>query len=173
MTSRVDARSVRTTVITPIGELLLTANVVGVTGIHFDGRWPADAVLAASSDAFDDVILREARAQLDEYFVGRRRAFSLPLSLGGTPFQRQVWEMPQHVHCGETASYRSIAERIGNPRAVRAVGAANGQNPVPIVVPCHRIIGTTGSLVGFGGGLACKRWLLEHEGALTTELIAN
>lgn len=173
MTSRVDPGSVRTTVATPIGELLLTANSIGVTGIYFDGRWPTDAAIAPAVEAPDDAILREARTQLDDYFAGRRRTFSLPLSLGGTPFQRQVWEMLQRVQFGETTSYRSIAERIGNPRAVRAVGAANGQNPVPIVVPCHRIIGATGSLVGFGGGLACKRWLLEHEGVLTTELIPD
>jgi methylated-DNA-[protein]-cysteine S-methyltransferase len=173
MTSRVDASSVRTAVSTPIGELLLTANAFGLTGIHFEKRWPTDAETATLLDAPDDTILREARTQLDEYFVGGRRAFSLPLSLGGTSFQQQVWEMLQQVQFGETTSYRSIAERIGNPRAVRAVGAANRQNPVPIVVPCHRIIGATGSLVGFGGGLACKRWLLEHEGALTPELMTD
>ncbi len=104
--------------------------------------------------------------QLAEYFAGQRRRFTLPLDLRGTPFQLRVWEMLQAIEYGEIRSYRQVAVAIGQPRAVRAVGAANGQNPVAIVVPCHRVLGSDGALTGYGGGLALKRWLLELEGAL-------
>jgi methylated-DNA-[protein]-cysteine S-methyltransferase len=104
--------------------------------------------------------------QLAEYFAGRRRTFDLELALAGTPFQRRAWAALRRIPFGETRSYQQQAAAIGNPRAMRAVGAANGRNPVPIVVPCHRVIGKDGSLVGFGGGLACKQWLLAHEAAV-------
>ena len=105
-----------------------------------------------------------ARRQLAEYFAGLRRDFDLTLSPSGTVFQREVWAALEAIPFGATCCYSDIAERIGRPRAVRAVGAANGKNPIAIVVPCHRMIGRDGSLTGYGGGLDRKRWLLEHEG---------
>lgn len=129
-------------------------------GLHFlDGR-EGDAPARSSEDAgaFDDV-----RRQLDEYFAGTRRHFELTLAPEGTAFQRQVWVELCRIPFGETISYRDLAERIGNPRAVRAVGLANGANPIAIVVPCHRVIGANGSLTGYGGGLDRKRFLLSLE----------
>lgn len=106
--------------------------------------------------------------QLDEYFQAKREKFDLPLSVSGTPFQQDVWSALQQIPFGQTVSYSQIANRIGRPRAVRAVGAANGANPIPIVIPCHRVIGANGSLTGFGGGLPNKELLLELEGAVRT-----
>ncbi len=106
-----------------------------------------------------------ARTQLAEYFIGTRRTFDLPLAPRGTPFQRAVWEALAEIPFGTTWSYRVLAARIGNPAAVRAVGGANGRNPLPIVLPCHRVIGADGTLTGFGGGLPTKAFLLRHERA--------
>jgi len=155
---------------TPVGSLLLTANDTAITGIYFptldrkpksragwvadDGKRPASALLA------------RARQQLSEYFAGSRTTFDLPLEPGGTAFQQSVWDALRTIPYGTTMSYGAIARRLGDARATRAVGAANGQNPIPIVVPCHRVVGARGELTGFGGGLDRKRWLLEHEGAL-------
>ncbi len=111
-------------------------------------------------------LLEEVQRQLAAYFAGELRRFDLPLALDGTVFQRRVWQRLLSVEYGETASYQTIADSIGNPKAVRAVGAANGRNPVAIVVPCHRIVGSSGQLIGYGGGLWRKEWLLRHEGAL-------
>ena len=113
-------------------------------------------------------LLEEVQRQLDAYFAGELRCFDLPLDLEGTPFQRQVWQQLLSVGYGQTASYQEIAVAIDNPKAVRAVGAANGRNPVAIIVPCHRIIGSGGraKLTGYGGGLWRKEWLLRHEGVL-------
>ncbi|MHB8055173.1 MAG: methylated-DNA--[protein]-cysteine S-methyltransferase [Candidatus Aminicenantales bacterium] len=108
-------------------------------------------------------VLAAGARQLGEYFAGKRRVFDLPLDLNGTPFQREVWGALQKVPFGETTSYGEIARRIGRPAAVRAVGAANGRNPVSIIVPCHRIVGADGRLTGYGGGLWRKEWLLRHE----------
>jgi O-6-methylguanine DNA methyltransferase len=106
-------------------------------------------------------------AQLGAYFRGERRSFDLPLSMAGTPFQQRVWQALRDIPFGETVSYGEVARRIGAPDAFRAVGAANGQNPVPIIVPCHRVIGASGALTGFGGGIERKRWLLDHERAVS------
>ena len=111
-------------------------------------------------------MLRETRRQLEDYFAGERRDFDLPLSPHGTEFQCEVWLTLAHIPYGETWSYRDLAQRIGRPSATRAVGAANGRNPLPIVLPCHRVIGADGSLTGFGGGLPTKAFLLRLEGAL-------
>ncbi len=108
-------------------------------------------------------LLDKAAAQLQEYFNGKRTHFDLPLSLAGTPFQRSVWSALQDIPWGETRSYKDIAVKIGNPKATRAVGGANHRNPIPIVIPCHRVVGSDGSLTGFGGGLPMKRHLLEIE----------
>jgi methylated-DNA-[protein]-cysteine S-methyltransferase len=107
--------------------------------------------------------LREARAQLVAYFAGKLLAFDLDLAPRGTDFQRRVWNELRRIPYGDTTSYIELARRIGNPNAMRAVGAANGANPIAIIVPCHRVIGHDGKLVGFGGGLPAKRWLLDHE----------
>lgn len=111
-------------------------------------------------------LVEETIRQLAEYFAHGRRDFDLPLALDGTPFQRQVWGQLLTVPYGKTASYLDIANGLGNPKSIRAVGAANGQNPISIIVPCHRIIGSNGKLIGYGGGLWRKEWLLRHEGAL-------
>jgi methylated-DNA-[protein]-cysteine S-methyltransferase len=114
-------------------------------------------------------LLVEAERQLAEYFAGRRQRFALPLDPSGTTFQRDVWDALQTIPFGETRSYAQIAKQIGQPRAVRAVGAANGRNPLSIVVPCHRVVGSTGALTGFAGGLAVKARLLALEGRATAE----
>ena len=105
----------------------------------------------------------EVKRQLDQYFKGRLKSFDLELKTGGTPFQQQVWEALAKIPYGSTISYGDLAVQIGNPKAVRAVGLANGRNPIPIIIPCHRVIGKNGSLTGFGGGLDVKRFLLELE----------
>jgi methylated-DNA-[protein]-cysteine S-methyltransferase len=110
-------------------------------------------------------LMREALRQFRLYFAGELRSFDLPLELVGTDFQKRVWNELRNIPYGETRSYGQLAERIGAPRAVRAVGAANGRNPIPIIVPCHRVIGSSGKLVGFGGGLEWKRMLLDLEAA--------
>ncbi|HKA87564.1 MAG TPA: methylated-DNA--[protein]-cysteine S-methyltransferase [Haliangiales bacterium] len=113
-------------------------------------------------------VLARARAQLAEYFAGERTEFDLPLGPSGTAFQESVWKALQGIPYGETVSYGTIAARIGRPSAVRAVGAANGANPIAIVIPCHRVIGADGSLTGYGGGELRKKWLLDHERAVAS-----
>ncbi|WP_147652133.1 methylated-DNA--[protein]-cysteine S-methyltransferase [Vulcaniibacterium gelatinicum] len=150
---------------TPVGALLLAADATGLRHIEFpEARHPAKP--GADWREGDDALLRETRRQLDEYFAGARRSFDLPLAPHGTPFQLMVWRALATIPYGATLSYAGLATRVGKPNAVRAVGAANGRNPLPIVLPCHRVIGADGSLTGFGGGLPVKRFLLELEGAL-------
>ena len=147
------------TLTTPVGELMLTADADGaLTAVHLPGRH-------GSTDGMqrDDALLEPARRQLTEYFAGERRDFDLPLRPAGAPFQLRVWEQLLTVPYGETASYGEIAAELGAPTASRAVGAANGRNPIAIVVPCHRVIGANGSLTGYAGGLECKRALLDLE----------
>jgi methylated-DNA-[protein]-cysteine S-methyltransferase len=140
----------------PVGLLRLTASGHALTGVALN----AEGVPTAATP---DGVLGVAVRQLGEYFAGSRRAFDLPLEPAGTPFQQRVWMALVEIPFGETAAYGEIASRIGRPDAVRAVGAANGQNPIPIIIPCHRVIGADGSMTGFGGGLPMKRWLLAHE----------
>jgi methylated-DNA-[protein]-cysteine S-methyltransferase len=143
---------------TPIGTLGLTASERGLTSV----RWNARGLADDSSRLLDD-----AAAQLDAYFAGELTEFDLPLDLDGTEFQRQCWLALATIPYGQTVSYGEQARRLGlGPDAARAVGSANGQNPIPVILPCHRVIGANGSLTGFGGGLNLKRFLLEHEGAL-------
>lgn len=111
-------------------------------------------------------MLDRAERQLMEYFDGTRTTFDLPLEPSGTEFQLRVWELLRRIPYGVTTSYGVLARKLGDPQKSRAVGAANGANPIPIIVPCHRVVGSNGELTGFGGGLERKRWLLEHEGAL-------
>jgi methylated-DNA-[protein]-cysteine S-methyltransferase len=149
---------------TPIGVLTLAADDSGLQRIDFPPPRlpPAGSAWREGSNA----VLVETRKQLEEYFAGRRRTFDLPLAPQGTEFQRTVWTRLAEIPFGSTWSYRDLAERIGRPSAMRAVGAANGRNPLPIVLPCHRVIGADGSLTGFGGGLPTKAFLLRLEGAL-------
>jgi methylated-DNA-[protein]-cysteine S-methyltransferase len=145
----------------PIGRLRLVADAQGLREIWFETgrhrREPA-SVWVRSADA-----LAFARVQLEEYFAGTRQVFELPLHPLGTPFQLTVWNELARIPFGATISYGELARRIGQPQAMRAVGAANGRNPLPIVLPCHRVIGANGSLTGFGGGLPTKRFLLAME----------
>jgi len=145
----------------PVGSLLLAVSERGLLALEFGpGRTPAGWVES------EEKIAPFAR-QLEEYFAGRRRQFNLPLDLRGTDFQKRCWRALLKIPYGETRSYADIARAIGKPSAVRAVGLANGQNPIAIIVPCHRVIGSDGSLTGYGGGLENKRRLLELEGALS------
>jgi methylated-DNA-[protein]-cysteine S-methyltransferase len=143
----------RTTVDSPIGPIELVAEDGALREIRFGGGVEDDP----------DDVTRAAEQQLAEYFAGARRTFELPLAPEGTAFQRRVWDALLEVPYGVTTSYKAIAERIGAPAAVRAVGAANGANPLPIVIPCHRIVGASGALTGYGGGLPIKRALLDLE----------
>ena len=149
---------------TPIGQLIVASNGVAVAGVWMANARPDDERWEDQRGI--DRVLIEARRQLVAYFAGRLRAFEIPLAPNGTEFQRRVWSALTKIPYGTTISYGDLARRLRNSAAVRAVGAANGRNPIPIIVPCHRVIGSDGSLTGFGGGLDRKRWLLEHEGAL-------
>jgi methylated-DNA-[protein]-cysteine S-methyltransferase len=150
-----------TTVGSPIGELLLTARHGVLTGLFM----PAEAREAPAGAARDDAAFAALRHELDEYFAGRRQVFGVPVSPPGTEFQQRVWDELQRIPYGHTITYAELAARIGRPTAIRAAGAANGANPISIVIPCHRVIGSNGSLTGYGGGLAAKRALLDLEGA--------
>src|ERR1700722_16847760 len=145
----------------PIGELTLTAVGGVLTGVHKNEQRPLPKIPADSQR--DDAGLAHVVAQLEAYFAGELTDFELPTKLQGTEFQRRVWGSPCEIPYGETISYGELARWVGNPKASRAVGLANGRNPVAIVVPCHRVIGADGSLTGYGGGLDRKVWLLEHE----------
>ena len=145
----------------PVGKLLLAADDDGLRYVGFElGRHP---VWVGDDWLRDAAPLAPARDQLLAYFAGELMAFDLQLAPHGSAFQLGVWEQLRRIPYGATISYGELAQRIGDPAAARAVGAANGQNPLPIVVPCHRVIGADGSLTGFGGGVATKRFLLEHE----------
>jgi len=134
-----------------------------ITEIEWKIKKWADKHLVYDAIVRDTERTAEPIQQLQEYFVGERRTFTVPLSLKGTPFQKQVWQALQSIEYGETCSYKDIAEAIGNPKAVRAVGSSNGKNPVSIFIPCHRVIGSNGGLVGYGGGLNNKKILLGLE----------
>ena len=150
----------------PLGELVVVADDDGVTAIHL----PGDEVALPAGAVEGGAVADRAAAQLGEWFDGRRERFDLPLAPIGTDFQRRVWAALEDVPYGATATYGDIARAIGQPTATRAVGAANGRNPIPIVVPCHRVVGADGSLTGYSGGsgLTTKRWLLGFERGETT-----
>jgi len=144
---------------TSIGRLLLTSNESGLRRIDFSsGKSSIDPAWHENPAA-----LKETVGQLRAYFAGELRDFDVPLAPEGTAFQQNVWRRLCEIPYGETVSYGELARRIGNPKASRAVGLANGANPIPIIIPCHRVIGSDGSLTGFGGGLDSKRWLLDLE----------
>lgn len=156
----------------PVGRVFLAAGEQGLTHVLFlerpgrPDREPGVPENVASASV--DRILDQAEVQLREYFAGERRAFDLPLAPRGTEFQMAVWSGLQEIPYGVTESYGELARRIGRPKAVRAVGAANGANPISIIVPCHRVIGSDRSLTGYGGGLDAKKFLLELEGVTGT-----
>lgn len=150
------------TVGSPLGPLTLTWQANALTGLFFEG---AKALSAKREWVADEAPFSTVRAELAAYFRGEPTAFGVPLAPPGTPFQREVWNALRSIPQGETLTYGALAQRLGNPAAVRAVGAANGRNPIAIIVPCHRVVGAAGALVGFAGGLPRKRWLLEHEAA--------
>ncbi|MBX3588398.1 MAG: methylated-DNA--[protein]-cysteine S-methyltransferase [Ramlibacter sp.] len=161
-----DPTIVQTRFESPLGPMIVAATARGLAGVWFEGQrhlpdhahWPHQP---------DHPVLAQAVQQLHEYYAGRRSRFELPLDLqGGTPFQQSVWQALLAIPPGETTSYGQLSQGIGKPAAVRAVGAAVGRNPVSVIVPCHRVLGTDGSLTGYAGGLERKTALLQLEGAL-------
>lgn len=140
----------------PVGDLTLTEENGALTGLYFGRR-------SLEGEEGLTALLERASRQLEEYFAGKRKQFDLPLSLRGTEFQRQVWAALRDIPYGETRSYGQIAQAVGRPKAVRAVGMANHRNPISIIVPCHRVVGADGSLNGYGGGLENKKFLLALE----------
>lgn len=144
----------------PIGPLVLIGTERAVSGINMNGHRSPPSMRPRPN-----ALLRRAEQQLNEYFAGSRKDFDLPVAPVGTDFQHRVWKVLQRIPFGETRSYGEVAKTAGNPLASRAVGAACRSNPLPIVIPCHRVLGTNGRLTGFGGGLDRKAWLLDHEGS--------
>lgn len=161
--SNAPARLSRAVTDSPLGPLTLVARDGALAGLYMNGRAPDSVDAAGTAAEADAAVLAEAARQLAEYFDGQRQAFDLPLALEGTAFQRRVWEALRGIGYGATVSYAQLADQIGHPAAVRAVGLANGRNPVSIIVPCHRVVGSDGSLTGYGGGLGNKQRLLELE----------
>ncbi|WP_114956590.1 methylated-DNA--[protein]-cysteine S-methyltransferase [Flaviflagellibacter deserti] len=151
------------TVQSPVGALTLVATDNGLAAILWEHDNPKRVPLNIVGESEDHPVLLEVENQLANYFAGKRRYFDLPLDFAGTEFQKKVWAALLAIPFGETRSYARIAEEIGHPKAARAVGAANGRNPISIVVPCHRLIGSAGGLTGFAGGLDAKRHLLDLE----------
>jgi methylated-DNA-[protein]-cysteine S-methyltransferase len=154
----------------PVGRLRLAANEDSLVAVSWEEVTARHSNPDIGTGASLHPVLMDASRQLEEYFAGTRRKFELKLHFGGTEFQCKVWNALLTIPYGETRAYGQIAAQIGHPAAIRAVGAANGQNPIPIVAPCHRVIGSTGKLVGFGGGLPRKAQLLTLEGALSAEM---
>ena len=149
--------------VSPVGTLKLVAHETALVAVLWENENPKRVRLAELVEQADHPILLETQKQLTEYFAGKRQQFDLPLDFAGTEFQHKVWQALLSIPFGETRSYRDIAEQIGNVKAVRAVGAANGKNPISIIAPCHRVVGTNGKLVGFAGGLDNKDILLRLE----------
>lgn len=158
----------------PIGTLTLVAQDGSLAGLYMDvpGRGPSAETLGMPAGPGDEPVLEEAARQLGAYFAGELTSFDLPLALAGSAFQRSVWAGLQEIPYGQTVSYGEIARGLGQPSASRAVGLANGRNPVSIVVPCHRVIGADGSLTGYGGGMDRKRFLLAHEQRVSGQTLA-
>ena len=164
-------RHVSKVVDSPIGKLTLVATDAGLAAILWENDRPSRVRLNIQAEDAAHPVLKETERQLAEYFAGKRKAFALKLDVDGTPFQQKVWNALLTIPFGETRSYADIATQIGSPNAVRAVGAANGRNPVSIITPCHRVIGSSGHLTGFAAGLEIKARLLALEGVLTESLI--
>jgi methylated-DNA-[protein]-cysteine S-methyltransferase len=157
--------TIHTTITTPLGDVVLTGDGSALTGLGFAGDSPLPGTR-------DDAALAEPARQIREYFAGERTEFDLPLAPAGTAFDREVWAELANVGYGETISYGELADRLGRPGSARAVGAANGRNPIALVVPCHRVIGAQGALTGYAYGVDRKRALLELEGVLPAPLAA-
>ncbi len=166
-TTRTNTRHFRTTLPSPIGTLTIVANGDAVVAIDWDGETAHEALLGDGEIVdvapTDHPALAAAVEQLGEYFDGDRVDFDIPLDPAGTAFQHQAWDALVRIPFGETVSYGEQAVMLGDKNKARAVGAANGKNPIPIVVPCHRVVGSNGHLTGFAGGLDAKAWLLDHE----------
>jgi methylated-DNA-[protein]-cysteine S-methyltransferase len=154
----------------PVGELTLIASQSGLCAILWENDDPDRVRLQPLTEDAHNAILVQAEQELNEYFAGRRTVFSVPLSFIGTDFQKRVWNALLTIPYGSTRSYADIAAQLGNPKAARAVGAANGRNPISIMAPCHRVIGASGSLTGFAGGLKAKALLLDLERGQTKVL---
>jgi methylated-DNA-[protein]-cysteine S-methyltransferase len=148
----------------PVGRLTLVASDAGLAAILWENDDPRRVRLALAGEAPDHPVLAETERQLGEYFAGARKRFTVTLDFAGTDFQRRVWEALLAIPFGQTRSYGQIARQVGKPKAARAVGAANGRNPISIIAPCHRVIGASGKLTGFAGGLKAKARLLALEG---------
>lgn len=148
----------------PIGRLKLVASDQGLVAILWENDRPRRVRLSELVQRPEHPMLARAEKELNEYFAGERDAFTLPLDMRGTDFQKQVWEALLGIPFGQTRTYGQLAKQLGNPNATRAVGAANGRNPIAIVVPCHRVVGSSGKLTGFAGGLDAKAYLLRLEG---------
>lgn len=148
----------------PIGPLILVSRGEELCGVVLSRMWPHFAPRFEDAVERESVVLAKARRQLDEYFAGKRRSFELPLALDGTTFQKKAWRSLARIPYGKTRTYKEQATSIGAPRAFRAVGHANGLNPFCVVLPCHRVVGSDGSLTGYAGGIAAKRYLLALEG---------
>lgn len=145
----------------PLGRLKLTAGPEALLKVSFTNESITDKSNSIKNDILDQTV-----RQLEEYFAGERTTFDLPLSPAGTEFQQKVWKILRDIPFGQTTTYGSISEKLGDCNAVRAVGTANGQNPIPIIIPCHRVLGSGQKMTGYSGGIDRKRWLLKHEGAL-------
>ncbi|MGX1173065.1 MULTISPECIES: methylated-DNA--[protein]-cysteine S-methyltransferase [Pseudomonas] len=158
------------TIPSPVGQLILVARETRLAAILWENERLNRVRLGPLEEDTQHPVLKETERQLLEYFAGQRRRFELELDFAGTDFQVRVWQALLTIPFGETRSYRDIAVQIGQPTAVRAVGAANGRNPISIIAPCHRVIGSSGSLTGFAGGLAAKQLLLSLEGQQTLQL---
>ena len=156
----------------PLGRLRLHATATHLTRLDLPGTRPAPTAGGAAEAGPAGVLLRRAAVELGEYFAGRRTVFDLPLSPAGTAFQRRVWDLLRRIPHGQTRTYGQLASQLNQPGASRAVGLANAKNPLPIVLPCHRVIGADGRLTGFAGGLPAKAWLLKLE-APPTPLFAH
>ncbi len=148
--------------VSPLGNILLEADAKGITVAQFS--WLENVPTETTNP-----ILNQCAQELQEYFVDKRMFFTVPLSLHGTDFQMSVWEELQNIPYGTTTTYLKMAQQLGDEKAIRAAASANGKNPIAIIVPCHRVIGTNSDLVGYAGGLDKKKWLLEHEGALNKD----
>jgi methylated-DNA-[protein]-cysteine S-methyltransferase len=146
----------------PVGELQVESEAGAIVGVRF--------VKESKREEMHTAVIDQCISEFDEYFYKGRKFFDIPLNPAGTEFQRKVWNELLTIPYGQTISYEALAIRIGNIKSIRAVGLANGQNPIAIIIPCHRVIGKNGSLVGYGGGLENKEWLLDHEGARLKQL---
>ncbi|TDO98852.1 methylated-DNA--[protein]-cysteine S-methyltransferase [Marinomonas balearica] len=149
----------------PLGKIEIKASEEGITQVIFCGE--------QTTEVISSPVIRECQQQLDAYFSRQLKHFTLPLDMQGTDFQKRVWQILTHIPFGKTLSYMDIAEQLNNPKAVRAVGGANGRNPISLLVPCHRVIGKKGTLTGYAGGVARKQWLLEHEGITVNDKSDN